>query len=210
LKLSNLLISPLSAMCVRDDTSRLIAPITNGVGMGCYTQDQVTLPQTPVTPISAEAVASLHNLIKQDAHVLDETSKQRLQRHVQKLTDAAQLSFAERALLQEHNRFLAKINNEAKVRRSTKSKIIGTARVMSYEDLEKAREERAAKEAEKEARKAKKVLNVTPTAEGAIAGKGKRGGKRKNRTEADALEPKAKMMRISQTQVEGGEFASQP
>jgi len=40
---------------------------------------------------------------------------------VQKLTNATQLSFAERALLQEHNRFLAKINNEAKVRRSTKS-----------------------------------------------------------------------------------------
>ena len=56
--------------------------------------------------------------------MLDETSKQRLQRHVQKLTNATQLSFAERALLREHNRFLAQINNEAKVRRSTKFTII--------------------------------------------------------------------------------------
>lgn len=126
--------------------------------------------------MSAEAVASLHNLIKQDAYMLDEASKQRLQRHVQKLTNATQLSFAERALLQEQIRFLAKINNEAKVRRATKSKIIGTARVMSYEDLVKARAERAAKEAEKEAKKAKKATTVsstTTTDEEATAGKGK-------------------------------------
>ena len=73
------------------------APKTNEVGS--HTEDQV--PQTLVTPVSAEAVASLHNLIKQDANVMDETSKQRIQRHIQKLTNATQLSFAERALLQE-------------------------------------------------------------------------------------------------------------
>ena len=66
-----------------------------------------------MTPVSAEAVASLHSLIKRDANILDETSKQRIQRHIQKLTNATQLSFAERALLQEQNRFLAEINNEA-------------------------------------------------------------------------------------------------
>jgi hypothetical protein len=152
------------------------------VKVGSSTQDQV--PQTPVTPVSAEAVASLHNLIKQDANVLDETSKQRLQRHLQKLTNATQLSFAERALLQEHNRFLTEINNEAKPRRSAKSEVLGTARVMSYEDLEKARAERAAKEAAKEAKKAakeaKKVASITLGAEGATAGKKKRGRKRKS------------------------------
>jgi hypothetical protein len=134
--------------------AELTAPTTNGVRIGCCTQDQVTLPQapvTPVTPISAEAVASLHSLIKQDAYMLDETSKQRLQRHVQKLANATQLSFAERTLLFEQVRFLAAVNDEAKVRRAAKSKIIGTAGVMKYEHLEKARAERAAKEAEKEA-----------------------------------------------------------
>jgi hypothetical protein len=122
--------------------------------------------------------------------------KERLQ---QKHTNATQLSFTERALLQEHNRFLAEINNEAKVRRSTKSEILGTARVMSYEDLEKARAERAAKEAAKEAKKAekkankaakeaKKVASATPEAEEATAAKGKRGRKRKSPIEADAPE----------------------
>jgi hypothetical protein len=38
---------------------------------------------------------------------------------VQKLADAAQISFAERALY-DQNQFLTEMNNEAKVRRSTK------------------------------------------------------------------------------------------
>ena len=40
--------------------------------MGCCSQDEVL--QTPVTPVSAEALTSLHNLIRQDAHMLNETS----------------------------------------------------------------------------------------------------------------------------------------
>ena len=39
------------------------------------------------------------------------------------------------------------MNNKAKPRKSTKSTIVGKAKVMSYEDIVKAREERAAKEA---------------------------------------------------------------
>ena len=35
-------------------------------------------PTTPATPATTEALASLHTLIKQDAHTLDEMSKQRL------------------------------------------------------------------------------------------------------------------------------------
>ncbi|KAK3081915.1 hypothetical protein LTS18_012382 [Coniosporium uncinatum] len=46
------------------------------------------------TPVTAEGLTSLR-LIEQDAHMLDETSKQRLQ----KLANAAQVSFAECALL---------------------------------------------------------------------------------------------------------------
>ena len=99
-----------------------------------------------MTPVSAEGIASLHNLIKQDAHTFNETSIPRLQRHVQKLANAAQLSFAERALLRDQNQFLTGINNEAKVRRSTKSVVPGKAKVMSFEDIEVARAARAAKE----------------------------------------------------------------
>ncbi|KAK0247512.1 hypothetical protein LTS16_026050 [Friedmanniomyces endolithicus] len=118
------------------------------------------VPHTPVTPISAEAVSALHDLIRKDALALDAASQQRLQRRLEKLTNATQLSFAERTLLQEQDQFLTSINNEAKVRRSTKTTIIGKARVMSYEDLQKARTDRSAKEAEKEARQSKKALKV--------------------------------------------------
>src|SRR6266566_2744348 len=51
--------------------------------VGSCHQDEV--PQTPVTPVSVEGLASLYNLIKQDAYTLNKTSIQRLERHVQKL-----------------------------------------------------------------------------------------------------------------------------
>ena len=95
-------------------------------------------------------------IIQQDAHALDETSKQSLQRHVQKLTNATQISFAQCALQQDHIQFLTAINNEAKVRRSTKSIEPGKAKVMSYEDLVAKRLEREAEEQDKAKSKGKR------------------------------------------------------
>lgn len=122
-------------------------------------------PITPVTPVTTEALTSLHNLIVKDTHVLERKSKDRLQKRIQKLASAAKVSFAEQALLKDRNQFLLQINREAKTRRSTKSVVLGKAKVMSFEDLEEARAKRAAKEQ-------------------ALAGKPKRGRKRKS----DALE----------------------
>jgi hypothetical protein len=105
-------------------------------------------------------------------------SKSRLQRHLQKFANAANISFAERALQRDQIRFLYKVNNETKVRRSTKSVVLGKAKVMSYEDLEEARAKRAAKE------------QVT-------ASTGGRGRKRKNQApEADVPEPRAPVARM--------------
>ncbi|KAL6154495.1 hypothetical protein ACJBU6_07751 [Exserohilum turcicum] len=195
--------------------ARSTASGTNGAGVGSCTQDQV--PQTPVTPITADAVASLHNLIKQDALALDDTSRQRLQRHVQKLTNATQLSFAERALLQENNQFLAEINNEAKTRRKTKPEILGVGRVVSYEDLQKARVERAVKDAEKAAKKAaketKRAAKATPTTKEEDSNKRKRGRKRKGAAlehEASDKERQAKFVQTSDTQVKEVENVPQP
>ena len=99
------------------------------VAVDPYAQDEVS--QTPVTPITAEALIPLHDLIKQDAHTLDEIRKQRLQKHEQKLASAARVSFAECALLKDQIQLLVMINNEAKVRRSTRSVVLGKAKVMS-------------------------------------------------------------------------------
>jgi hypothetical protein len=133
----------------------------------CHQDD---VPPTPVTPVSVEGLVLLQNLIKQDAHTLNEASIQRLERHVQKLAYAAQVSFTELALLDNRNQMLTRMNNEVKVRRSTRSIVLGKAKVMSFEDIEVARAARAAKDV--------------------IKGKGKRGRKRKSAAqEADEPEP---------------------
>jgi hypothetical protein len=106
-----------------------------------YTHEEVL--QTPVT---AEGFVSLHRLIKQDVHAHDEESKQRLQRRLEKFARAGQLSLAECALLQDENQLLFKQNDEAKRRKSNKSTVVGKARVMSYEDIVIARDQRAAKD----------------------------------------------------------------
>jgi hypothetical protein len=63
-------------------------PRADEVKVGSCRQD--VEPQTPVTPVSAEALMLLQNLIIQrDAHALDETSRQNLQgtyRNVPKLS----------------------------------------------------------------------------------------------------------------------------
>jgi hypothetical protein len=76
---------------------------------------------------------------------------------------------------------LLTVNNEAKVRRSTKSLVLGKAKVMGYEELVEAREKRAEKEAAWKVR-----------------GKGKRGRKRTSAApEADAEKPKTKATRVT-------------
>lgn len=51
-------------------------------------------PVTSVTPVTTTALTSLPNLIKKEACAFNEPSKQRIQRHVEKLVSAAQISFA--------------------------------------------------------------------------------------------------------------------
>jgi len=153
-------------------STELTVPKADGVRVEVCPQDEV--PRTPATPLTAEALTSLHSMIKQDAHSLAGADIQRLQRHIQKLANAAQISFAERALLQDQTRFLSTMNNEAKSRRSTKSLVLGKAKVMSYEDIEEARAKRAAKE------------------EAKAKGKEKPSRKRKSTgQEADTKEPEA-------------------
>ncbi len=183
---------------------------------------QDDMPSTPVTPVSAEGLVSLQNLIKQDAHTLNEASIQPSERHVQKLAHAAQASFTERAfldakcaLLDNRNQMLTKLNNEVKLRRLTRSIVLGKAKVMSFEDIEVARAARAAKDVIKGKGKrgrTRKSIELEPdesdeldepdkphvesepevarAAKEVIKGKGKRGRKRKSAArEADKPEP---------------------
>ena len=62
---------------IQKPLAELTVPKADEVEVGSCPQDEVL--QTPVT---VEALTSLHGLIEQDAHTLDETSKQRLQRRL--------------------------------------------------------------------------------------------------------------------------------
>jgi hypothetical protein len=159
--------------------AQLTEPQILEVHPNSYPQCEVVQsPVMPVTPVDAEALVKLQGLIKRDAHALDdERSKWRLQWYAEKLANAAKVSFAERALQQDQIQFLFKVNNEAKVRRSTKGLVLGKGKVMSWEDLEAAREKRAAKEAK------------------AAAGTGKRGRKPKHAVLPEAEEATAQEFR---------------
>jgi hypothetical protein len=142
-------------------------------------------------------------------------------------TKAFQKSSAKSILQEDRIQFLTAINNEAKVRRSTKSLVLGKAKVMSYEDLEEARAKRLAKESAqaakdkgKRGRKSKKSL---PEPEEDTAEPAKRGRKRKS-AELEAPEPnntKARMsnapkaasalvMQASRTQIAEDEIVPEP
>ena len=170
---------------VQKPPAKLTVPKANDVGP--HLQEEVLqTPATPVSLVTTEALTSLQNLIQQDAHALDKTSKQRLQRHVQKLASAVKISSIQCALLQDQNRFLLKTNNEARVRRSTRSIVLGKAKVMSYKDLEETRARREAKDK-------------------ATASKGKRGHKHKSPTPEEEAEtsssvPKDKVAQMSEVE----------
>ncbi|KAK6611214.1 hypothetical protein H4I96_02812 [Botrytis cinerea] len=72
-----------------------------------------------------------------------------MQKHIQKITSTVQVFFAELVLLRDQNQFLMEINNEAKVRRSTRSVVLGKAKIISYEDIEEAQVKRTANDAQK-------------------------------------------------------------
>jgi len=59
-----------------------------------------------VTLVLAEGLASLYNLINQDGYILNKASIYCIEKCVQKLADAAQISFAERAFLRAEGALL--------------------------------------------------------------------------------------------------------
>jgi hypothetical protein len=174
-------------------------PSPDETTVGSRRQDvDLQIPETPVTPVSAEALMSLQNLIvQQDARALDEPSKQNLKRHLQKFVKAFQTSSAQAILKDDQIQFLTTINNEAKVRRAARPWVLakgqGEGKVMSYEDLVEARARRVEKDSAQEAkaerrrgRKPKSSPPNPPEAEEGTAGTARRGRKRKSRTpEAD-------------------------
>jgi len=176
--------------------------------IGSCPQDEIS--QTSVTPISVDSFISLQNLIiKEIAHVLNDTCKQKLERHILKFTKTGQQGFVREAqgLVREalkDNRIelLDIINNEAKVRCSTKLLVLGKAKIMNYEDLEEAQAKRAEKEAAKKAKgnskRGRKRKRATPVADVSEAETdASEPEPDRPEPEPDEPEPSAKIMRMS-------------
>ena len=58
----------------------LLIPTGDNVVGSCPREEVLVTPVTSVTPVTTEGIMLLHSLIKQDVGVLDERSRQRLQR----------------------------------------------------------------------------------------------------------------------------------
>ena len=93
------------------------------------------------TPVTAESLASLRKAIGKESRCLDAAGRHRLQ----KLGNAAEKAIADRTLLAEENRLLFDQNNEKTTRSSTRSTVVGVARIMSYDDILEAQKARDAK-----------------------------------------------------------------
>jgi DDE superfamily endonuclease len=149
------------------------------------------------TPVTSEALTLLCSLVEQDTNSLDERGKY----HVEKLRNAAKKWAAECAFLLDENKLLFEQNIESNVRKSTRSTVVGKAKVMSLDALEKKKAARTTKEqaASKKEKRGQKTNDSAPEAEEATAGRGKRGRKRKSCvSEADtAASAKAEVARVS-------------
>ena len=155
---------------IQKPQSQLTVPDVSQKQPASIAQDEsVQTPLTPVTPTTTEALAQLQNRIERDVYTLDETSKERVRKHVRKITTAAKTAIAECALLQDQNEFLFKVNN-AKTRRSTRSVVLGKAKVMSYKELEEARAKRDAKDEAATTKGKRGRKRKIPTTEQAEAG----------------------------------------
>ena len=94
-----------------------------------------------MTPVSSSGVANLRTKVEEETERLDFPGRQL----IQKLTNAAEKAFAERSLLLDDNRLLFEQNNERVCRQSAGSRVSGTAKVISYEDIVEAERRRDAK-----------------------------------------------------------------
>lgn len=156
-------LSPFNLQRVLHDIQKPFAALSEAAGVSSIAAScehpvvaPTSVPVTPVTPVSAASFAVLQDtIIKRAARALDEVDRYELERHVANLTKAAQVSMARNSLQEGHIQFLLKVNNEAKARRYTRSLVLGTAKVMSDEDLRAAYAKRAEQEQKANARREK-------------------------------------------------------
>jgi hypothetical protein len=131
-----------SADCIRHQSTACLPPQGQHANISSTPNHQQNTAQIPLrTPRTMRQLddlsQSLHASFDQ-GQTVDTPCKAQ----VTKLIHAAQHSFTERSLLMDENRLLFQQNCEKVTRQSHGMSIVGSARVVSHDDLVKAREQR--------------------------------------------------------------------
>lgn len=113
------------------------------------------------TPVTAESFQALRKRVQQESQHLDAPGKHRLQ----KLANVAEKAIADRALLIEEKSLLFNQNNEKMTRSSTRSTVVRTADIMSYDDIVEAQRKREVKETSKKNGKRRQTSAASATGE---------------------------------------------
>jgi hypothetical protein len=129
------------------------------------------LVETPETPKTAEKLMSLRMRIEKSIAQSGEIDAP-CKSYIQKLANAAENAFADRAILLDENLLLFEQNNEKTTRKSMRATVVGSARVMSYEDICEAQKQRDIKDATAEAGRGRRSKRNTSTQ---VLGKRSRG-----------------------------------
>jgi len=123
-------------------------------------------PMTLKTPTSASGLTRMRDTIDE---VLRAMSNDNSKLHVQKLYNAAEQSLAKCALLTDENKFLVEQNCEKKARQAVRATIPGPAKIMTYEDIVRARQAQKEKEAGVATRKRERAAKSQPETTGMSA-----------------------------------------
>jgi len=123
------------------------------------------------TPVTREGFTCLRTRTEQGPAFASPTNRQ-----FQKLANATEKLFADRAILLDENTLLFQQNNEKTTRQSVPSTVTGNAKIMTYDDILRAEEKRAAKVGAKAAKAAKR------------GGRCPKGSKPEERSRADEVE----------------------
>jgi hypothetical protein len=93
--------------------------------------------ETPKTPKTFENLVLLRKNVEMSL-IRQEVVDPYIKLSIQKIVDAAENAFTERAILLDENMLLFEQNNEKTTRISIKATVMGTAKVLSYEDIVEA------------------------------------------------------------------------
>jgi hypothetical protein len=124
-------------------------------------------PSQAHAPSQAPTSASWLDVMRQKLEeILGTIDEHESRLHIQKIVNAAEQSLTGCTLLQEENQALIIQNREKKIRKSTKATKVGTAKIMSYEDIVQAKAKRDEKLDKTTSQKAQKQKDsAKPVAE---------------------------------------------